>query len=428
MVSPGEVFGVIGENASGKTTLLKVIAGILEPDEGTVDVCGRVSALLDLGAGFHPELSGRENLYLYGSILGLSRRFVSDRLHEIVAFAGLEEEIDYPLRTYSAGMSMRLGFALAVTVDPDVLLVDEVFVVGDQSFQQRCLRQLERFKQLGKTIVLVSHDMGLISSLCGRVAMMRDGRVVKVGSADEVVHLYAHTIGDTRGVGILNQGDVSLIFNNGHCKLLWSYCELTQGMAVFSNILSGGRWHTSGTQASWRVVETGSSGLVIEGRWTHLPVTQLWRVESPRDDVVRVTISTTVHGTVDLERQNAGIMLSKAYEQWSAGGQIGGFPSRFNDRPGGWEVMWAAPDFGREARLAPHDDPAGSRPPLTLRCLNPEGFMVSIENSDKLFEGRVVQYSRIYHDRDAEHQPGANDSLSLEIEIGRCNGQTKGCP
>jgi len=418
-VNKGEVFGIIGENGSGKTTLLKVVAGILAPDEGRVRVNGRVAALLDLGAAFHHDLSGRENLYLYGSLLGLRKHHIDQRFEDIVAYSGLEEFIDLPLRTYSSGMCMRLGFAMAVNVDPDILLVDEVFVVGDQSFQQKCLRQLDRFKDQGKTIVLVSHDMGLISSLCDRTALMRGGRVVKVGPTDEVVGFYARSIGEKKGVGILTNGRASLIFNNGHCRLLWSGAELTKEMAIFANFLSHGRWHTSGTQARWEVVETGPSSMVAQGVWTHLPVKQLWKVESPSDDVVRVSLETTVCEGVDLGRQSMGIMLSPVYDRWSAGGRSGGFPSQFNERPGGWEVVWAAPAPDGETLVTSSDSDGGGAPALSFSSTKAEGYTVSVENTDRLFEGRVVQYFKVNHGEGARHRPGDHSSISVEITIGR---------
>jgi len=156
----GRMVGIIGSNGSGKSTLLKLLGGILKPTAGTVTVSGRVSALIELGAGFHPEFTGRENVHVNGVLLGLSRVEIRERFDAIVAFAGLEPVIDNPVKTYSSGMYMRLGFAIAVTVDPDVLLIDEVLAVGDQAFQHKCVAKIQEFKARGKTIVLVSHDLG----------------------------------------------------------------------------------------------------------------------------------------------------------------------------------------------------------------------------------------------------------------------------
>ncbi|MDQ6650393.1 MAG: ABC transporter ATP-binding protein [Actinomycetota bacterium] len=177
-VPVGATYGLIGQNGSGKSTLLKCMARILRPDEGRLAVTGKVSALLELGAGFHPELSGRENVFLNGSILGLAKRELAERFDEIVDFAGLEQFIDAPVKNYSSGMYVRLGFSIAINVDPDVLLVDEVLAVGDESFQQRCAVKFDELRDAGKTIVIVSHSMDSVRRLCDS-AVWLDGGVVK---------------------------------------------------------------------------------------------------------------------------------------------------------------------------------------------------------------------------------------------------------
>ena len=183
----GRMVGIVGSNGSGKSTLLKVLGGILKPTAGQVAVRGRVSALIELGAGFHPEFTGRENVYINGVLLGLSRAEIRARFDEIVAFAGLEAFVDSPVKTYSSGMYMRLGFAIAVTVDPDVLLIDEVLAVGDEAFQHRCVGKIQEFKAAGKTIVLVSHDLGSIERLCDEVVWLDGGRLQAHGEAREIV-------------------------------------------------------------------------------------------------------------------------------------------------------------------------------------------------------------------------------------------------
>jgi ABC-type polysaccharide/polyol phosphate transport system ATPase subunit len=167
-VAPGEAVGLIGRNGSGKTTLLRLIAGIIKPTAGRVCADGRIGSLLELGAGFHPDFSGRENVYLNGAIQGLRRDEIRTRFDEIVAFAELEHAIDRPVRTYSSGMTMRLGFAIAAFLDADILLLDEVFAVGDEAFQRKCFGRIFAFKQEGGTIVFVSHDAASVERLCER--------------------------------------------------------------------------------------------------------------------------------------------------------------------------------------------------------------------------------------------------------------------
>ena len=169
-VPAGSTFGVIGSNGSGKSTLLKCLAGILVPDKGRVSHVGRLSALLELGAGFHPELSGRENVFLNGAILGLSKKEIEVRFDDIVDFAGLEQFIDTPVKNYSSGMFVRLGFAVAAHVEPDVLLIDEVLSVGDESFQRKSAERIDQFRRDGRTIVFVSHGLGQVQQLCRTVA------------------------------------------------------------------------------------------------------------------------------------------------------------------------------------------------------------------------------------------------------------------
>jgi lipopolysaccharide transport system ATP-binding protein len=189
-VSSGRMLGMIGANGAGKSTLLRLIGGVGRPDQGSVQVHGRIGALLDLGVGFHPELSGRENVFISGVIAGLTRREVAQRFESIVAFAELQRFMESPLRTFSTGMQMRLAFAVAVHTAPEILLIDEVLAVGDASFQQKCLQRIAQFKAEGCAIVLVSHDTTLIQQLCDEVLWLRAGRVVAQGNPDMVVGQY----------------------------------------------------------------------------------------------------------------------------------------------------------------------------------------------------------------------------------------------
>ena len=180
-------YGVIGRNGSGKSTALKIVAGITKPTSGTVTVRGRISALIELGAGFHPEISGRENVYINGIMLGLTKREVARRFDEIVEFAELQDFIDAPVKTYSSGMYMRLGFAVAIHVDPDVLLVDEVLAVGDEGFTHKCLDKFAEFRRRGKTILLVTHSLGIVERFCDMALWLDGGRARATGDPRRVV-------------------------------------------------------------------------------------------------------------------------------------------------------------------------------------------------------------------------------------------------
>jgi ABC-type polysaccharide/polyol phosphate transport system ATPase subunit len=197
-VDPGSAVGLVGRNGSGKTTLLRLLSGIIKPTSGRVEAGGRVGSLLELGAGFHPDLTGRENVFLNGSIHGLKRAYVREQLDEIVAFAELQEFIDLPVRTYSSGMYMRLGFAIAAHINADLLLLDEVFAVGDEQFQRKCFGKIFEFKQRGGTIVFVSHDASAVERLCDRAILLRQGSVEFDGPTHDAIVRYRQLLAGER--------------------------------------------------------------------------------------------------------------------------------------------------------------------------------------------------------------------------------------
>ncbi|MHB1638934.1 MAG: ABC transporter ATP-binding protein [Candidatus Dormibacteria bacterium] len=201
-VAEGQTFGIIGANGSGKSTLLKCIAGILVPDRGRVSVKGRMASLLEVGAGFHPDYSGRENIYLNGAILGLPRRYINSVIDQIVGFAELEQFIDNPVRNYSSGMYTRLGFSIAIHMDPDVLLIDEVLAVGDESFQRRCMDHIEGMRRDGRTLIFVSHAAETVRKLCDRCLWIDHGVQRQAGRTDDVVDAY---------IGEVNRHELELL-------------------------------------------------------------------------------------------------------------------------------------------------------------------------------------------------------------------------
>ncbi|HVU71566.1 MAG TPA: ABC transporter ATP-binding protein [Mycobacteriales bacterium] len=194
-IGRGQTVGLIGHNGSGKSTLLKTLAGILQPDSGSAHIIGRVASLLELGAGFNAELSGRDNVYLNAALLGLSRQETDDLFDSIVEFSELGDRIDDPVKVYSSGMYVKLGFAVAVHVDPDVLLIDEVLAVGDEAFQEKCLARIKGFQEAGKTILFVSHALDIVRSLCDRAIVLDHGRMVYDGDSDHAVRLLRGLLG-----------------------------------------------------------------------------------------------------------------------------------------------------------------------------------------------------------------------------------------
>ncbi len=194
-IRKGESVALIGVNGSGKSTLLKLITRIIYPNKGTIKVNGKVSSLLELGAGFHPDFSGRENIYFNASIFGLTRKEIDDRLNKIIEFSELEDFIDTPIRTYSSGMYMRLAFSVAINVDADIILIDEILAVGDQHFQEKCMDKMLELKKSGKTLVFVSHSASAVKFLCDRSIWLKDGKIEMDGKTEEVLKEYEKVCG-----------------------------------------------------------------------------------------------------------------------------------------------------------------------------------------------------------------------------------------
>jgi len=200
-VGRGETFGVIGPNGCGKSTLLKVLAGVLRPDAGRVKIAGKIAPFLELGVGFHPELTATENIHLYGAIMGLTRREIEGKREEILEFAELKRFENMKLKSFSSGMYVKLAFSTAIQTDPDVLLVDEVLSVGDEAFQKKCAGKIDEIRRAGKTILLVSHALDAVRDLCERCLFLEEGRMVALGEADQVVEEYLQRMRDEEGRG-----------------------------------------------------------------------------------------------------------------------------------------------------------------------------------------------------------------------------------
>jgi lipopolysaccharide transport system ATP-binding protein len=290
-VNQGEVVGIVGVNGAGKSTLLKVISNITPPTMGTINIRGRVSRLLEVGTGFHPELTGRENVYLNGTILGMRKKEVDDKFDEIVDFAGVDKFLDTPVKRYSMGMRVRLAFAVAAHLEPEILIIDEVLAVGDAEFQKKCLNKMEDVGKEGRTVLFVSHNMAAVTRLCQRGILLSAGSITADGTAHDIVSQYLTSgLGTTaarewpnreeapgnnnvwlRAVRIVNtQGDVSAgvdirepvglemeyeVTNEG--EILMPYFRLTneQGVTIFSTIDQDIRWHTE-TRAPGRYIST----------------------------------------------------------------------------------------------------------------------------------------------------------------------------
>ena len=290
-IPSGSSFGIIGSNGSGKSTLLKCLAGILTPDTGNITVRGRIAALLELGAGFHPEMSGRENIFLNGAILGMTQRELLRKMDSIIEFAGLEEFIDTPVKNYSSGMTVRLGFAIAINVDPEILIIDEVLAVGDSAFQQKCHEKIEEFKHDGRTIILVSHGLGEVAQLCQTVAWIEKGHLKAIGDGYDVVGEY---LGEANDAAVRQTGEIGERWGTREVEIA-GVEFLGLDKKPISSIRSGAPVTLRvNFQAHQQVPE-----IVVGFRISHLHGTNIWGTNTKRRSVHVGPVSG--NGSIDIE-------------------------------------------------------------------------------------------------------------------------------
>ncbi|MFH1519735.1 MAG: ABC transporter ATP-binding protein [Candidatus Omnitrophota bacterium] len=280
----GEVVGVVGRNGAGKTTLLKLIAGMLVPDRGEISVVGKVSVLMELGAGFNPEFTGRENIILNAAIYGLNEADLKQRMDGIVEFADLGKFIDAPIKYYSQGMYMRLAFALAIYVEPDILLIDDILAVGDEGTQRKCIKKIFELKQMGKTIILVSHDINMVSKLCNRLILLEKGKIIQEGLATKVIPYYLETVGNRRGIAVLEKERLRAVFNNGKVAVNYNGFSLTKTtggyVSFFVPLLNS--WLPS-FDLSWQVRRFGTDKIIVEGKSQEGILLQIWTLQIEKD-------------------------------------------------------------------------------------------------------------------------------------------------
>ncbi|MBN2310791.1 MAG: ABC transporter ATP-binding protein [Candidatus Hydrogenedentes bacterium] len=413
-VEAGESFGIIGANGSGKSTLLKLLAGVTVPTSGHVAVEGRVASLLELGAGFHPWLTGRENIYLNGRIMGMSRGEIDAAFDAIVEFSGVGEFIDNPLDTFSSGMFVRLGFAVAVHANPDIFLVDEVLSVGDEAFQRKCRERIGLLRERGKTIVFVSHDLGIVNALCDRVILLSKGRLIARESPRETIDFYLRQVGDARGIHTLGAGAVEAILSGGRIALFHDKHEVSAPRGLLVRTLDMGVWHES-TAADWEVVERGPAHCRARGRMTKLPVRHLWdlRIEDGRL-IWRVAIECEHEAAIEAIEMN--LFLPTAYARWHYGPRGGAFPAIL---PG--DLTWAqlvTPDSACDTAAALPGD--GSALPAVLierRTERPHDRMIWW-NTDYVVGARLLQTGGPIPDRERPFPPGIHELCTLVVDLG----------
>jgi ABC-type polysaccharide/polyol phosphate transport system ATPase subunit len=397
-VDQSEAIFIIGENGAGKTTLLKIIAGMLNPDKGIVKVNGTVSALLEIGAGFQRDLTGRENIYLTSSFFGLTREQADARYPDIVKFASIGRFINTSVKNYSQGMYMRLAFAIAVHVSPDILLIDDMFMVGDLYAQRKCINKMFELKEMAKTIIFVTHDIEIVKRFCQRGILIKDGRIIKEGKFKEVTSYYLKTVGDRKGIGILQGSHLGLVFNNGKLMLSWNDDGLTKEWAGHVSVLSNGNWYSS-LQADWEIRQVDRDRICLEGKCWDLPVWQLWdiRLDDAKNEI-GLSIDFEVQENCNFEECKVCFMFRDDYKTWFNPFRKEVFKINDFSKELSWKRVDNQAHTANFVGLSAGDTSRALLPSVVLEDdLYIPGKLLNVQNTDCVFKARALE-SRIICD------------------------------
>ncbi len=413
-IEAGESFGIIGANGSGKSTLLKILAGVTVPTTGHVRVHGRVASLLELGAGFHPMLTGRENVYLNAGIMGMRHAQVDRVFDDIVRFSGIGDFIDNPVDTYSSGMYVRIAFAVAVYANPDIFLVDEVLSVGDEEFQRKCRQRIGELREQGKTIVFVSHDLGIVNTLCNRAVLLTKGKMVSRGTPRATIDYYLRQIGREQGIHSFESDGVEALFSNGRISLFRGHTEITAPAGLGLMLESMGQQHHS-AGGDWRIVEQSATSCRARGRMPRLPVSCEWdmRLEG-RKLVWKAALDCEMDTVIDAV--DTSLFLPTGYTHWHYGDLEGPFPD-LQPSDMTWISVVAPENTCTEAAAVPAQSSA--LPVLDTRIVEAPGyFRLQWANTDYVTGCRALSFGGRLPDTQIPLTKGRHDLFSLEIEVG----------
>jgi len=416
-VEAGESLGIIGPNGSGKSTLLKLIAGVTSPTEGEISLRGRVSSLLELGAGFHPYLTGRENVYLNGAILGIRREQIDRNFDRIVDFSGIHRFIDTPVKDYSSGMYVRLAFSVAIHSDPDIFLVDEVLAVGDEQFQRKCRAKIRELSDSGKTIVFVSHDLNIVNELCDRVILLQGGEIAQKGSPEDTVDFYLQSLGAEEGMALLRSGSLEVIFNNGRIALFKDGRMLTRANGGYSSIGCRGMWYDS-TSAEWSVDSHSGTELVATGTFTRVSISQTWRVTIDNPALLRWAVEVETKPGAEVSERMVSIMVSPEYTMWFTEGSGGEFPQiDVNDTQ--WIPVSSRDKQLRIMGVSTDHEKQSALPSLSIETLQRVANAgLHIFNTDYALNARVLQMLEVRADNEKQFGPSRELLVSAKITLG----------
>ncbi len=383
----GETVGIIGKNGSGKSTLLKIIAGVTLPTAGRIIVYGRVASLLELGAGFHPLLTGRENIYLNAGLLGMRKAQVNEVIEQIIDFSGIREFIDQPVDTYSSGMYVRIGFAVASFVNPEIFLVDEVLSVGDEEFQRKCRYRIGELREQGKTIVFVSHDLGTVNALCNRVFLLDHGKLIDRDSVSATIDFYLRQIGRAEGIHTITDetNNFEAIFSHGRISLFHSKREITSPLGIEGIAVHLQQGHIS-SMGDWTVTKREKGTLLARGSLYRLPLQWEWKTEISNNTLCLYP-SYTLLKELPLQALEFQIFLPEIYDRFFYAGNEGNFSPIL---PGnlGWVTM-TPPKMGENSTFifCEHDN----YPFLKVEFQSEDpGIYIRIGNTDYISRSRFI--------------------------------------
>ncbi|MBU0634765.1 MAG: ABC transporter ATP-binding protein [Candidatus Omnitrophica bacterium] len=337
-VKQGETVGIIGENASGKTTILRIISGITTPTKGEVKVGGKVAGILDLGAGFFPELTGAENVYLNASLFGMNKKEIEAVYDDIVKFSGLDRFIDAQVKTYSQGMLLRLGFSVAIHVKPDIFLIDDTMAVGDEEFQRKCYHKIEQLKKTGVTIIIVSHDLESLSRICDRGLLLKSGRLIKDDSMQKIIVRYVEAVGDKQSVACIDKGRLSLIFNNGKIVILWDGRPLTKNFGGYLSLKTTEELIMS-WRADWQVYEADSEHFRVEGIVAKINARIIFEVYAEGERRFKWQVTVDMPHAANIKQLVCGLMVSEDYGRFLNEQVIEELRNAY-DAPAKWQVLY----------------------------------------------------------------------------------------
>ncbi len=387
-IDEGEIVGVIGENGSGKTSLLKIIAGMISPDKGKIEINGKISTFISISSGFQIDFTGRENIYLVASLYGLSREKIDAQLNKILEFASLGRFIDAQLKSYSQGMLMRLAFAIGVHVDTDILLVDEVFAVGDDWAQRKCIDKMFELKQSGKTIVFVLHDLMTLRRICTRGIFIRDGKIIKDGLIDSTCDYYLETVGEKKGIVIKQKGKLGIVFNNGKLVFRWGDHSLNIPAYGFSTIIFAGKKYTA-SSAHWQITASENDNEIFAiGRWSGELFCQQVRIKLINEKEFSWQVFVQVPSGALIQKYETPIIFSNLYSQWFTLGSEESFPRLFSHTEE-WDYSIVKGISG--GILGVVAEGSQNLPTVILDSGYNESI-VHLGNSGSIISGRVVTY------------------------------------